>query len=132
MDFIELMSLIDLMDFIDLAEIQRAELLKQECHTGQVVSNIHSLGPKNTQKVADELKNYTHRGRRFALPPVCIVFHFIGNFLCIFGPSLYMLLTTFPVRHSCFNNSALCSMYCSFKWISLERNTLDTKNAGAS
>ena len=92
----------------------RAELLKQQCHTGKVASNIHRLGPKNTQKVANELKNNKappsaapHRGRRFAPPPVGIVFQFIGNFLCIFGPSLCMLLTTFPVWHSCFNNSAL-------------------------
>ena len=35
----------------------RAELLKQQCHTGKVASNIHRLGPKNTQKVANELKN---------------------------------------------------------------------------
>ena len=65
--------------------------MKQECHTGKVASNIHRLGPKNTQKVANELKNNKappsaapHRGRRFAPPPVGIVFQFIGNFLCIF------------------------------------------------
>ena len=35
--------------------IQRAELLKQECHTGKVAGDIHRQGPKNTQKVANEL-----------------------------------------------------------------------------
>ena len=75
----------------NLAPLQRAELLKQQCHTGKVASNIHRLGPKNTQKVANELKNNTHRGRREAPPPVgrrrrrrLIVFQFIGNFLYIF------------------------------------------------
>ena len=27
------------------------ELLKQQCHTGKVVSNIHRLGPRNTQQL---------------------------------------------------------------------------------
>ena len=31
----------------------RAELLKQECYTGKVASNIHRLGLKHTQKVAN-------------------------------------------------------------------------------
>ena len=71
--------------------IQRAELLNQECCTEKVASNIHRLGPKNTQKVANELINdkappsvAPHRGRRFAPPTVGIVFQFIGNLLCIF------------------------------------------------
>ena len=74
-------------------EIQRAELLKQECHTGKVASNIHRLGPKNTQKVANELKNNTHRGRREA--PYCFSIHW--QLFVFFGPSLCMLLATFPV-----------------------------------
>ena len=56
--------------------------MKQQCHTGKVASNIHRLGPKNTQKVANELKN--NKAPPSAAPPVGIVFQFIGNFLCIF------------------------------------------------
>ena len=34
-----------------LLTVQRAELLKQECQTGKVVSDMHRLGPENTQKL---------------------------------------------------------------------------------
>ena len=72
-------------------------------------------GPKKYTKIANELKNNTHRGRREAPPPVGrrrrrpIGFQLICHFCVFFGPSLCMLLTIFPVRHSCFNYSVLCS-----------------------
>ena len=53
----------------------------------KIASNIHRLGPKDTQQVANELKNNKapssaapHRRRRFALPPVVIVCQFICQF----------------------------------------------------
>ena len=36
---------------ITVTFIQRVELLKQQYHKGKVVSNIHRLAPKNTQKM---------------------------------------------------------------------------------
>ena len=56
MDFYDLMDCVDLLDLIGLmaldpSTIPREELLKQQCHTGKVVSNIHRLGPRNTQKM---------------------------------------------------------------------------------
>ena len=59
----------------------------------KVASNMHRLGPK-IQKVANELKNNTHRGWREAPPPVgrrrwrcLIIFQFIGNFWYFLGPA---------------------------------------------
>ena len=101
-------------DFLWLS-IQRAELLKQECHTGKVVSNIHRLGPKNTQKLQMNWKTIGRRLRRRPTgggasrrPLWVLFFNSLATFCVFFGPSLCMLLATFPVWHSCFNNSALC------------------------
>ena len=80
--------------FQEFGEIQRAELLKQECHTGKVASNTHRLGPKSTQKVATELKNNTTVGGASRRP---IVFQLICSFCVFFVASLCMLLTTLPV-----------------------------------
>ena len=59
--------------------MQRTELLKQQCHTENVVSNIHKLGAKNTQKLQ---KNWKTIGR-FAPTPVVLFFNFFA-ILCIF------------------------------------------------
>ena len=66
------------------AIIQRAELLKQECHTGKVASNIHRPGPKNTQKVANALKNNTNRG--WCEAPYCFSIHW-QLFVSFLGPA---------------------------------------------
>ena len=95
--------------------IQREELLKQQCHTGKVVSNIHRLGPRNTQKMQINWKTIGRRLRRrptgggASRRPLWVwFFNSLATFCVFFGPSLCMLLATFPVWHCCFNNSALC------------------------
>ena len=61
-------------------------------------------GPKKYTKIANELKNNRappsaapHRGRRFAPPPVVLFFNSFAIFVYFVGPSLCMLLTTFPL-----------------------------------
>ena len=60
-------------------------------------------GPKKYTKIANELKNNTHWGRREVPPPVGrrrrrrpIVFQFMCNICVLFGPSLCMLLKILP------------------------------------
>ena len=88
----------------ELGWIQRAELLKQECHTGKVVSNIHRLGPKNTHKNCKSIeKQYPQGAPRSAAPcgappkgaPYCFSTHL--QFLSLFWAQPAYVADYFPV-----------------------------------
>ena len=77
-------------------------------------------GPKKYSKMHMNWKTRRRLRRRptgggaSRRPLWVLFFNSLATFCVFFGPSLCMLLATFPVWHSCFNNSALCMVYQSY------------------
>ena len=79
-------------------------MVKQECRTEKAVSNIHWLGPKNTQKLQLNWKTISTGGGAKRRPlwgaaegGALLFFNSFAIFVYFVGPSLCMLLTTFPL-----------------------------------